>query len=415
LARHANVNFLRCWGGADAETPTFYNECDRLGLLVWQEFPLSSSGISNSPPTDPDYLTRLAAFAPAVVKARRNHPGLVLWGGGNELTEPGQGNLPLTFDNPFAQTLKEVISRYDPDRQFRPSSPFGPEFDADPEKGELWDAHGPWEYSQRQLGQQYWRFNSIKPLLHSEFGLPGEASLETQREYISASYRYPNRPNPVRRHHGGAWWDHHETVVKAFGPLEGAAEYVLGSQWLQAEGLRYAIEESRRRWPHTAGTFLWQLNEPWPQATGTSAVEYTGRPKLAYHAVRQAYSSRSATARYDSLTLIEGEPLRSEVWILNEGAEDSGQVAVSLTDLQGRPLCETQHHPFTLQVNLPLKLLDLELPLPENFQGIAVLTLALSPGNQRHYLFSNLPEAPLKPALAYPDLLRSMFEERSGE
>src|SRR4051794_32391924 len=129
---------------------------------------------------------------------------------------------------------------------------------------------GAWEYSERQLGPQYWRVNAIRPLLHSEFGLPGAASLEMQRRYLSPQFRTRDETNPAFRHHGGAWWKHGATLDQVFGPIADEDLAVLASQWLQAEGLRYYVEETRRRWPHSAGIFPWQLNEPWPNVVCTS-------------------------------------------------------------------------------------------------------------------------------------------------
>lgn len=406
LAQKAWVNFLRCWGGGDPETPAFYAECDRLGLLVWQEFPMSSSGISNTPPDDPAYLARLKSFAGVVVRTRRNHPSLAIWGGGNELTT--EGNRPLTLDHPYARCLQAVVAQFDPERQFRPSSPLGPEFDADPEKGELWDVHGPWEYSQRWPGPQYWRFNAINPLLHSEFGLPGEASLATQKEFLTGHAAL--RQHPARRHHGGEWWDHQGTIESVFGLLEDDEQFILASQWLQAEGLRYAIESHRRRWPHTTGAYPWQLNEPWPQATGTNAVEYTGQPKPAYYAVKQAYRSRVATAKYPELKLGQAGTLQVELWFLNDLAAVSGQLEVTLHDLAERALTLPALYEYAVEANSARKLADLEIALPENFKGGLVLTLAWLEGRNR-YLFSNQAEAPLRDSLAYPALLKGLFEE----
>ncbi len=406
LARQAGVNMLRCWGGADPETPAFYDECDRLGLLVWQEFPMSSAGISNVPPADPAYLARLEIYAGEVVKARRNHPCLALWGGGNELTE--EGNQPLTPGHPYARCLQAVLNLFDPGRQFRPSSPLGPEFDADPEKGELWDVHGPWEYSERWPGPQYWRFNAINPLLHSETGLPGESSLATQKQYLPAGY--PIRQNPARRHHGGDWWDHQSTIEKLFGPVQDDEQYILASQWVQAEGLRYAVEASRRRWPHNAGVFPWQLNEPWPLAVCTSAVEYTGQPKPAYYAVKQAYRPRLAAVRYAGLKLPEGESWEGELWFLNDLEAVSGVIKVDLHDLNGQPLAASSLYEYNVAANSSLKLAELELALPPEFRGIMALTLSWPEGSNR-YLFSNLPEAPLRETLLYSDLLKGMFAE----
>lgn len=404
LAQQAGANMLRCWGGADPETPAFYDQCDRLGLLVWQEFPMSSAGISNNPPADPAYLARLEAYAGPVVRARRNHPSLALWGGGNELTT--EGNRPLTFEHPYARCLQSVIEKFDPERQFRPSSPLGPQFEADPEKGELWDVHGPWEYSQRWPGPQYWRFNAINPLLHSEMGLPGDASLVTQKRYLTGEHAL--RRHPARRHHGGDWWDPQATIESVFGPIVDEELYIGASQWLQAEGLRYAVEASRRRWPHTAGLFLWQLNEPWPLAVCTSAVEYSRQPKPAYYAVKQAYRPRLATARYAGLKLAKGEPLQVELWFLNDLAAYSGELRVELHDLAGRSLAEPGTHLVEAPANASRKLTALDISLPTEFEGTMVLNLTWPEGSNR-YIFSTRAEAPLRELLAHPALLKGLF------
>jgi beta-mannosidase len=406
LARVAGVNVLRCWGGGDPETPAFYTMCDQLGLLVWQEFPLSSAGISNAPPTDPTYLDRVATYAQAVIAARRNHPSLALWGGGNELTM--EGGVPLTMAHPYAERLGAVVAATDPDRMFRPSSPLGPIFDADPEKGDGWDVHGPWEYSERQIGAQYWRLNAITPILHSELGLPGAASLETERRYLSPHYWGRTAGNPARRHHGGAWWDHQKTVDRAFGPIADEALAVLASQWLQAEGLRYYIEETRRRWPHSVGIYPWQLDEPWPNVVCTSAVEYGGRPKLAYYAVRNAYRPLLPTAHYPGLQVAPGDPLTVEVWALNDGADQAADLTITLHDLAGRDLMAPQPHPVTVPGESSIRLLDLRLPLPDTFSVVCLLTLSLA-GMSSRYCFSNAVDAPFATLLDHPALMTELF------
>jgi beta-mannosidase len=408
LAHAAGVNILRCWGGGDPETPAFYDGCDRLGLLVWQEFPLSSAGISNTPPTDPAYLDRVAAYAQAVVAARRNHPSLALWGGGNELT--GDDGAPLTMAHPYAARLGAVIAAHDPDRVFRPSSPLGPIFDADPDKGDGWDVHGRWEYSERQLGAQYWRINAISPVLHSELGLPSAASVATQQRFLSPRYQARTADNPARRHHGAAWWGHQKTLDRAFGPISDGNLAVLARQWLQAEGLRYYIEETRRRWPQSVGIFPWQLNEPWPNVDCTSAVEYTGRPKLAYYAVGSAYRPLLATAHYPGLQFAAGDPLVAEIWALNDGAAQAADLTVALHDLAGHDLAAPQQHAVTLPAEASTRLLDLRLPLPDNFSGVCVLTLTLA-GIPSRYCFSNGPDPPFRALLDHPDLIRDMFTQ----
>jgi beta-mannosidase len=409
LAKEARVNVLRCWGGADPETRTFYDECDRLGLLVWQEFALSSAGISNVPPTDPAYLDRLETYARDVVAARRNHPSLALWGGGNELT--GEDGKPLSMDHPYPQRLAAVIAAHDPARAFRPSSPLGPAFDADPEhdNASMWDVHGPWEYSQRWPGPQYWRFNAVRPILHSETGAPGEASLAMQRRYLSPAHRAPRLPtNPARRHHGGAWWDHSSTVEQLFGPIEDEELAVLASQWLQAETLRYYIEETRRRWPESVGIYPWQLNEPWPNVACTSAVEYGGRPKLAYYAVRGAYRPLLLTAHYRGLPFSQAEPLRAEIWALNDGPALEANTEVSFSGLDGEELAPGITQSVRLAAASSTRILDIAPALVGEFEGVVILGLALG-GARNQYIFSARQEHPLRDTLRHPRLLKDMF------
>ncbi len=405
LAQAAGANILRVWGGADPESPAFYDECDRRGLLAWQEFPLCSGGLNNVPPTDAAYLARLRVFSREVAVARRNHPSLALWGGGNELR--GEDGLPLRIEHPYAQVLAAALQDTDPDRDFRPSSPLGPAFEDDPEQPALWDVHGPWEYSERWPGAQYWRFNAAAPILHSEVGVPGEASLAGQTAFLSPPYRSRDPEAPVRRHHS-RWWEHHRTLEQVFGRLPDNELAVLASQWLQAEALRYVVEETRRRWPGAAGVFPWQLNEPWPMVVCTSVVEYGGTPKLAYYAIQQAYRPRLAVARYAGLKLPPGAPLRAEIWTLNEREAAEAALTINLTSLDGQVLAAPTRRRVTLAANSSARQVDLELALPADFHGVALLQLELDEqGNS--YLFSNQQEFHLRETLTKPDLLKSMF------
>src|SRR5439155_8788224 len=85
LAKRAGVNLLRVWGGGVIESEDFYSLCDRLGLLVWQEFSQSSSGLESVPSDDPAFVEALAADAREIVPRLRSHPSLAIWCGGNEL------------------------------------------------------------------------------------------------------------------------------------------------------------------------------------------------------------------------------------------------------------------------------------------------------------------------------------------
>lgn len=282
LAARAGVNLLRVWGGGLVETPGFYELCDRLGLLVWQEFSQSSSGIESVPSDDPEFVATMAADAREVVARLRRHPSLAIWGGGNELD--GDDSTPVLA------ALKEVVRELDPGRTWLATSPLG---DA--------DVHGPWEHQGLRAHNEHYDTRTSK--LHSEFGVEGMTNRRTLAALIPAEQRWPaDRTNPVYEHLG-AWWNNAPLVQEVFGGrVEDVETMRRCSQWLHYEGLRYAVEATQRR---GAGTIPWQLNEPYPNAWCTCAIDHRGDPKPAYYGVARAYggapTARFATAAWGGL------------------------------------------------------------------------------------------------------------------
>ena len=114
LARDAHVVLLRVWGGGLIESTSFYDACDRLGIMVWQELSQSSSGTESAPSTDLAFIELLPGETRAIVSARRAHPSLVLWCGGNELADETG---PLDeLRSPVLASLRDVFATADPDR-----------------------------------------------------------------------------------------------------------------------------------------------------------------------------------------------------------------------------------------------------------------------------------------------------------
>ncbi|MER3474072.1 MAG: hypothetical protein C4335_08570 [Armatimonadota bacterium] len=321
LAKHAHCNLLRVWGGGLLEREPFYDLCDRLGIMVWQEFMHSSSGIQNAPPEDEAYLQYLEQQARQMIPLRRNHPSLVIWCGGNELMD--ERFVPLTDAHPALARLKSVIRALDPDRIWLPTSASGPVEGASVElagTGKMHDVHGPWVY----LGaQEHYRFhNTIDPLYHSEFGVEGAANAEIFRRFISPEYHFPpDATNVVWLHHG-SWWIHRDKLEALFGRIESLETFIRASQWMQAEGLRYAIEANRRRKWLCSGVSPWQFNEPFPNTSCTNVVDYLAQPKPAYWWARRAYEPVHLSLRYDRLTWQAGERWQAEVWVNNSTARE---------------------------------------------------------------------------------------------
>jgi beta-mannosidase len=341
LLANARVNLLRVWGGGLIETPAFYDACDRRGIMVWQEFIQSSSGIEDTPSAVPAFVDLMTREAEGIVPLRRNHPSLVLWCGGNELQDEGG---PLDDERaPVLGALHDVVRRLDPGRAWLPTSPTGRVYhnrldgiERDPDG--LHDVHGPWEH--QGLSRHYDLYNRGTSLLNSEFGVEGMTNRRAHAALIpDAARRWPpGLENRVYRHLGH-WWNNLPLVQASFGNrLRDLEEVRRASQRLQADGLRYAIETNRRRAPRNSGSLPWQFNEPYPFAWSTCAVDHHGDPKPAYFAVRRAYAPVSVTARFDRAMLDGGDCLAAEIWAWSELEPIEGVARARVVDLAGTEL-----------------------------------------------------------------------------
>lgn len=324
--KEMNVNLLRVWGGGTIEKQAFYDYCDRNGLLVWQEFPQSSSGINNEPPVDPVFLAELEIVARIAVREKRSHPSLILWCGGNELMR--EGFTPVDDRQPNIAMLKRIVRELDPKRFFLPASASGPKFCASEEdfgKGLHHDVHGPWIY----LGDKkhYSFYNGDDSLLRSETGTASTSRITMLRKYAGkCSIWPPTRDNPYWTHRG-SWWIQWNEMKEWFGPWDLHQDeldvYCQASRYIQMESLRYAVESTRRREPFASGFIVWMGNEPFPNNANTSIIEYDGMPKPAYYAIRQAFSRCHLSVRYDRISFHTGEIFVCDVFLHDENT-DSG-------------------------------------------------------------------------------------------
>ena len=325
LARQANVNMLRVWGGGLIEKDAFYDLCDRYGILIWQEFIQSSSGIENYPSDSPAFIEWMTNEARQIIPTKRNHPALAIWCGGNELQSLDEK--PLDDHHPLLAALKQMVNQLDPDRQWLATSPTGRVFgntleiiQHDPMA--LHDVHGPWEYQGTE--KQYELYNRGASLLHSEFGVEGITNAKTLDAVIHPGNHWPVslEKNPLW-YHLGAWWVKRDVWDEIFGELPDVDRYIKATQFIQFDGLRYALEADRRRKFQNSGTLPWQFNEPYPMAACTSAVDYFAQPKPVYYAVKNAYNSITVTARFEKISWNEQEIFTSEIWVSNSNLNES--------------------------------------------------------------------------------------------
>ena len=324
-ARDANVNFLRVWGGGLRDKRAFYDLCDELGILVWQEFPFAGA-ILDRFPRDRAFLDLVRDECGAMVRALRNHPSLGVWCGGNEFNTRGNGAI--------VKTLKSVVKREDGTRPFKPASPYRDE------------SHN-WSVWHRFANLRDYRYD-MTPFL-GEFGLqsmPNLASLEKflPRDALSTPHalweyhcaelkklgRYASsviasiaKPCPERSRRespacqsGIACFGFRSTPRKPLLAMT-VAEFVEVTQRAQAIGLQIAIEHIRRRKPRTAGVAIWQFDDPWP-AISWSVVDYYGTPKRAYDELKRLYSPVLASFDYALTPRHAGDVVKGDLWLIND-------------------------------------------------------------------------------------------------
>ena len=298
-ARTAGVNFLRIWGGGIREKRAFWGQCDRMGIMAMQEFPLACAFLDHYP-RDPGYLSVLESEAEGIVCSLRNHPSLIAWCGGNEIS-PRRERLPL-------RTIERVLNREDPSRPWIPASPSH----GDIHNWDVWHGGAPWQALSR-----------VTASFMSEFGLQALPPVESVREMF---------PSGVPPSLDDARWSSRKLQagkVRHYAGLtaeEDLVATVAATQRTQAAGLQAGIEACRLRREGSghsrpcSGVAFWQFNEPWP-VVSWSVVDRRGRPKAAYDMLVRSYQPLLIAARFDRRKWGSGDRFTAEIWIVNDTPE----------------------------------------------------------------------------------------------
>jgi beta-mannosidase len=284
LARDANYNMLRVWGGGIYEPKRFYDLCDEFGIMVWQDFMYACAMY---PDYIPEFLESAQREAEVEVTRLRRHPSVVLWCGNNEVQEAwmlGEWQLHVKRfygERLFDHILPNTVAALCPGTPYWPGSPYGGPTTRSRTEGDFHD----W-YSLPN-----WKtYDENAPLFSSEYGFRGMPQKETLDAAISPESQWePRSPQHIvwKHHHGWCGWT--ESVLPEFGTAKTLDEYTMLSQEAQATLMRYAVEVYRRRMFGTSGSLIWMYNEPWPAIT-FSVVDYFGRQKAAHFWVGNAYA-----------------------------------------------------------------------------------------------------------------------------
>lgn len=286
-ARAANVNTIRVWGGGYYPDDYFYDICDELGLLVWQDF-MFACAVYNL--TDAFEETITAEFVDNI-RRLRSHPSLALWCGNNEMEQFAGSGLWIRamrqksdYIKMFQYIIPKVLKAEDPQAFYWPSSPSsGGDFDepGDPSRGDVhdWDV---WHGLKPFTDYRNYLFSYV-----SEFGFQSFPCMETIE-----SFTLPEDRNVfsyiMEKHQRNAAANGRIVTYLSQNYLYPATldKLVYASQLLQAQAMQYGVEHWRRNRGRCMGAVIWQLNDCWPVASW-AGIDYFGRWKaLQYYAKR---------------------------------------------------------------------------------------------------------------------------------
>ncbi|MFZ2986661.1 glycoside hydrolase family 2 protein [Ideonella sp.] len=343
-AAGAHMNMLRVWGGGIYEDDAFYDACDELGILVWQDF-MFACGMY---PAHPSFQRSVREEARAAVTRLRHHASLAIWCGNNEDYAIAESigahgpNAPAgRFDARaiYEQLLPEVCAELDPGRPYWPGSPYTPNatgvsFSSDATVG---DRHS-WEVWHQQM-LPYQRYTEVQARFVSEFGMQSHPSLPLLEAHLPPDERYPQSRSLAWHNKAGAGApDGHRrlAVYQADNLRVGntLAEHVYATQFVQAEAMRYAYQDFRRRWQTpgaraVGGALVWQLNDCWP-VTSWALIDSAGVVKPAWHAIRRALAPLAVALRL--------EPGLARIAVLNGGSTQTLKLHLRVLALDGREL-----------------------------------------------------------------------------
>lgn len=370
LAAQAHYNLFRVWGGGLIDKPEFFELCDRYGIMLFQEFP---NGGVRLPETD-------AALAITGNEVRQilpllmNHPSIVRYGGGNEWYRNAENSRQMA-------QLRTICNEMDPTRPYH---------DPDPEC--IAQRHGPHSY---EWNQHYRTYNTgypltagpDNPLEWTEYGASGAASVETLERIMPAEHLWPIRSSdPYWTWHkafgayGADNWMGSAQYLHLFGDLPDLETTVRCSQFVQAEGLRYANQSMRRHEWHRSACASWTYNEPWPNAAHGCVVEYHGKPKMAYYYSRASYAPVDVSAEYPSLTCQAGVPFPLKLFAVSDHTNllQRCQLTATAVDVRGREFArEIWRFDLAPETSCQVATFNLK-PLEESAGSVVLVQLRLA-------------------------------------
>ncbi len=400
-AKEANMNMIRHWGGGYYETDEFYDLCDQLGIMIWQDFMFGNDW---QPGTYP-FKQNAAQEAEDQLRRLRNHPSIVLWCGNNETEAAFSWNDRQKLDpevrlrmwtdylTVFSGILPRAVERLTPEIPYWPSSPSAdyedtsPTFDSgDMHNWQVWHGRAPFR-----------DYEKSTPRFMTEYGFQSFPEMRTVESFTVPEDR-TGITTPVMLAHqkntaGNAII--HDYMLRDYPEPKDFPSFIYVSQVLQAEGIKIGAEHLRRNRPRNMGSLYWQLNDCWPVASWSS-LDYYGRWKALHYYARRFYN--------DLLVSPHEENGAVAVYVVSDKTvPTSAELRVRLLGLDGTVVSDNTQ---PVQVPALSSKIYVQAPMSEMLNGkdpaqvfvAADLSVAGKPVSSNLLFFASPKSIPLLPA-----------------
>jgi beta-mannosidase len=294
-ARDANVNLVRVWGGGIYEPDDFYDVCDELGLLTWQDFLFACAAY----PEEEPLRSEVEAEARQQVARLAHHASLALLCGNNEnlwghedwgWKERLDGRTWGAFY--YHQLLPGIVKELAPHVPYVPGSPFSP-----PGRHPNAEQHGAMHLWEQWNARDWTTYRDVRPRFVAEFGWQGPPAWSTLTRAVSDDPLTPESPGMIVHQKA---LDGNVKLTSGLLPHYRVPDDMDAWHWAmqlnQANAVTCALDWFRSLAPHTSGTVVWQLNDCWP-VTSWAAIDGDGREKPLWFALRSAYAPRVVTVQ----------------------------------------------------------------------------------------------------------------------
>ena len=337
-ARDANMNMIRHWGGGYYETDEFYQICDELGIMVWQDFMFGNDW----QPGTYAFKQNIEAEADDQVRRLRNHPSIVVWCGNNETEDAlnwgDRAKLPLDvkfqmwqdYLTEFSGILNRVVERLDAETPYWPSSPSADyeAVSANYHTGDdhIWDVwHGRVPFS---------TYETHHSRFVTEYGFQSFPEMRTVEAFTQPEDRTSIFTPVMLAHQKNDEGNSiiHDYLLRDYPEPKDFASFLYVSQVLRAEGIKIGAEHFRRSRPETMGSIFWQLNDCWPVASWSS-IDYYGRWKALQYYARRFYAPILVSPHLEDGSV--------KVYVVSDKTEaQDATLRVRLMDFDGKVLLE---------------------------------------------------------------------------